>query len=157
MLMSPFRKNEPKIHDARSAGARPPRVPTASMIATGPVTAKMNATTPLTICSPPRSASAAREMGPSLFLLPLEDCGDPLPSADAHRDQRVALLRALELVERFHGEDAARGADRMAERDCAAVRIHAGRIEPEVLRHRHRLGRERLVRFDHVHVRRLQA
>ncbi len=48
MLISPFRKNAPKIHEDRSEGVSPPRAPTARMIATGPEAAKMNATTALT-------------------------------------------------------------------------------------------------------------
>ena len=46
---------------------------------------------------------------------------------------------------------------RVAERDRAAVRVDLRRIEAEVLRHRHRLHRERLVRLDHVHVGGLEA
>jgi hypothetical protein len=42
-VMSPFTKNEPKIHDDRSDSLSPPRAPTARMIATGPEAAKMNA------------------------------------------------------------------------------------------------------------------
>jgi hypothetical protein len=38
------------------------------MIATGPVAAKMNATTPLTACSPPKSASASLKMGSVPFF-----------------------------------------------------------------------------------------
>src|SRR5512138_2096866 len=74
-----------------------------------------------------------------LVLEALEDRRDPLAAADAHGYQRIALLRALQLVQRLDGEDGAGGADRMAERDRAAVRIHLRRIEPEVLGHRHRL------------------
>ena len=48
MLISPFTKKAPNIHDDRSDGASPPRVPTARMIATGPEAAKMNATRPFT-------------------------------------------------------------------------------------------------------------
>ncbi len=48
MLISPFKKNAPKIQEDKSEGASPPRVPTARMIATGPEAAKMNATTALT-------------------------------------------------------------------------------------------------------------
>src|SRR5262245_49185685 len=119
--MSPFRKNEPKSQEAMSDGARPPRVLTARTIATGPVAAKMNATTPLTACSLPRSASACREIRlPLLFLLALEDRCDPLPAANAHRDQRVALLRAFQLVERLDGQDRAGRADRVAKRNRAA-------------------------------------
>src|SRR5207253_7972354 len=81
---------------------------------------------------------------------------DALPTADAHGDERVALLRALQLVERLDGEDAAGGADRMAERYRTAVRVDLRRVEPEVLGHRHRLYGECLVRFDHIHVRGLE-
>src|SRR5438132_6969112 len=45
---------------------------------------------------------------------PLEDRRDALSAADAHGDERVALVGALELVERLDGENAARGTDRMA-------------------------------------------
>ncbi len=47
MLMRPLTKNAPKIHDDRSDGVRPPRVPTARMIATGPEAANAKATSPL--------------------------------------------------------------------------------------------------------------
>ena len=63
MLTRPLRKNAPKIHDDRSEGERPPRVPTARMIATGPEAAKMNATRPLTKYTPPKSASERRDAG----------------------------------------------------------------------------------------------
>src|SRR5258707_177442 len=101
------------------------------------------------MCAKPRAlpAPSARPMR-GLRLRPsnpLEDRGDTLPAADAHGDQRVALLRALELVERLHRQDRAGGADRMAERDRAAVRVDLRRVEAEVLGHRHRLHGERLV------------
>jgi len=54
--MSPLTKNAPKIHDARSDSDRPPRVPTARMIATGPDAAKMKATSALAAYRPPKSA-----------------------------------------------------------------------------------------------------
>src|SRR5260221_591877 len=112
------------------------------------------------MCAQPRAlpAPSARPMR-GLRLRPsnpLEDRGDTLPAADAHGDQRVALLRALELVERLHRQDRAGGADRMAERDRAAVRVDLRRVEAEVLGHRHRLHGERLVRLDDVHVGRLE-
>ena len=47
MLISPLTKNEPNSHDDRSDSLRPPCAPTARMIATGPLAAKMNATSPL--------------------------------------------------------------------------------------------------------------
>src|SRR6185295_11194530 len=62
----------------------------------------------------------------------LEDRGDALTAADAHRHQRIALVGALELVERLHGEDGAGRADRVAEGHRAAVGIHLRRIEAEI-------------------------
>src|SRR5689334_1714342 len=82
----------------------------------------------------------------------LEDRGDALAAADAHGHERVALLRALQLVERLHREDAAGGADRMAERHGAAVRVDLRGIETEIFGHRHRLHGERFVGLDQVHV-----
>ena len=46
-VISPLRKNEPKIHDDRSDSLKPPRAPTARMIATGPEAAKMKPITAL--------------------------------------------------------------------------------------------------------------
>src|SRR4051812_42375551 len=43
-------------------------------------------------------------------LNPFEDGRDALSAADAHGNERIALLRALELVERLDREDAAGGA-----------------------------------------------
>src|SRR5512141_1426360 len=85
-------------------------------------------------------------------LQTLEDGGDALPAADAHGDEPVTAARAREFVEALHGEDRARGADRVAQGHRAAVRVHLRRIEPEVAGHAHRLHREGFVGFDHVHV-----
>ena len=54
------------------------------------------------------------------------------PAADAQRDQRGRLVRALELVERGAEQDRAGRAERMAERDRAAVDVDALRIDPEL-------------------------
>src|SRR6059036_1797296 len=72
MLISPFTKNAPNIHEDKSDGASPPRVPTARMIATGPEAAKMNATRPLTKYTPPKSARTPRKTGdrPRFFCFP---------------------------------------------------------------------------------------
>jgi hypothetical protein len=80
MLMRPLRKNEPKIHDARSAGASPPRVPTASMIATGPVAAKDERDDAVDCLLAAEVGERLPENGVRpLFLLALEDRGDPCP------------------------------------------------------------------------------
>src|SRR5688572_17841454 len=62
MLMSPFTKNAPKIQEARSDSDRPPRVPTARTIATGPEMEKRNATRALAAYTAPKSATAARNV-----------------------------------------------------------------------------------------------
>ena len=48
---------------------------------------------------------------------PLEDGGDALATADAHRHERVAATDPLQLVNGLGGDDRARRTDRMAERD----------------------------------------
>src|SRR5207247_4450681 len=82
----------------------------------------------------------------------LDDGGDPLSAADAHRDERVAPIDARELVHRLNRQDDAGCADRMAKRDGAAVRIHFLRIEAELLADGKRLRGKRLVRFDDVDI-----
>ena len=68
----------------------------------------------------PRPSSRRRS---TETLQPLEHRRDALAAADAHRDQRVAAAGALQLVHRLDREDRAGRADRMAERDRAAVRV----------------------------------
>ena len=55
-------------------------------------------------------------------LDPLDDCGDRLAEADAHAGDPVARLAAFELVQQRRGDTGARRAERVAERDAAAVR-----------------------------------
>src|SRR5512135_1247889 len=80
----------------------------------------------------------------------LDDHGDPLAAADAHRDQAVALAGAMQFVHRLDRQDAPGGSDRVAQGDGAAVRIDLRGVEPEVLADAQRLGRERLVGLDDV-------
>jgi hypothetical protein len=84
--------------------------------------------------------------------LPLEHRRDALAAADAHRHQRVAAAGALQLVQRLGGDEGARAADRVAERDGAAVRVGLGRVELQAARDRDGLGREGFVALDHVHL-----
>src|SRR6185437_15429430 len=63
----------------------------------------------------------------------LEDRGDALPAADAHRHQRVAPADPLQLVQRLDGDQRAGRADRMAERNARAVRVQLRRIEAQFL------------------------
>src|SRR5204862_6754238 len=87
-----------------------------------------------------------------MTLQPLEDRGNALAAADTHRHQPIATTGALQLVERFDGQDASRGANRMAQRDCAPIRVDLLQIEAEVLGHRARLCCECPVWFDALHV-----
>src|SRR3954469_7863844 len=58
--MSVFRQNALKIHEAMSDSERPPRAPTARMIATGPVQAKRKATNAVAAYEVPKSSSTCR-------------------------------------------------------------------------------------------------
>src|SRR5437879_5988301 len=82
----------------------------------------------------------------------LDAHGDAHAAADAERGQ--ALLRAalLHLVEQGHQHARTRRADRMAERDGAAIDVDLGRIPAEILVDRAGLRGEGLVRLDQVEV-----
>src|SRR5881392_3896816 len=77
---------------------------------------------PATTESPPgpRSGRAVKERG-----LALAD-------ADAERREPVAAVAAPELVQECHDEAGAAHAERMPERDRAAVDVHALRVETEL-------------------------
>src|ERR1700722_5432842 len=83
---------------------------------------------------------------------PLEDRGDALAAADTHRGEGVAAADALELVDRFCGDDGVCGADGVAEGDAGAVGVHLGGIQVELLCDGASLGREGFVGFDDVEV-----
>src|SRR5690606_13609861 len=65
----------------------------------------------------------------------LEDGCDALPAADAHGHQRIAPAGAPQFVHGLDGEDGAGGADRMAQRNAAAVGVEFFRIEAEFACH----------------------
>src|ERR1700761_1065784 len=75
---------------------------------------------------------------------------DPLAAADAQRDQAELEVPALHLVEDLGGDRRSGGADRMPERDRAAVGVDPLLVEAEIVDHRERLGGERLVELDHL-------
>src|SRR4029450_8219401 len=83
---------------------------------------------------------------------PLEDGRDALAATDAHGHQGAVSAGAGQLVQRLHGQDAAGRADRVAERDAAAVRVGALRRQLQVAHDRQRLRGERLVDLEHVDV-----
>src|SRR2546427_12955737 len=75
---------------------------------------------------------------------PLDDRRDSLTAADAERREPVALLTLAELVRERERETRARRAERVPERDRAAVHVRLLAVEPKVLLHREVLGREGL-------------
>ncbi len=87
-----------------------------------------------------------------LALDPLDDRGDPLADADAHRGEAVAAAGPAQLVGEHRDEPAAAHPERMAERDRPTVHVHLGGIEPELVDAHERLARERLVELDEIEV-----
>src|SRR6266849_10406010 len=90
------------------------------------------------------------------YLEPFDDAGDGLTEADAHRGDAVARVAALQLGEERRGDAGAGGAERMAERDAAAVRVDVARLvalaERRVLQELEDDRRERLVHLYDPHV-----
>src|SRR5688572_33419091 len=68
-------------------------------------------------------STAARDDGPRERSEGFEDERDPLPTADAHRHEAVALLVPTERVGARDREDGAGRAERVTERDRAAKRV----------------------------------
>src|SRR6266480_1069863 len=89
-------------------------------------------------------------------LQPLDDAGDRLAEADAHRGDAVTRLASLELGDERRGDARTGRAERMPERDAAAVRVHVAGLpalaELCVLQELEHDRRERLVHLDHRHV-----
>src|SRR4029077_18066074 len=77
----------------------------------------------------------------------------------AHRDERVFSAGALQLAGRGQGDARAGGAERVADRDGAAIRVDpaVGEIDFEAAQAGQDLRRERLVDLDHVDVLQRQA
>src|SRR5262245_993776 len=94
-----------------------------------------------------------RALTASSTRLALEQRGDALPDADAKRREAVAAVPATELVQERHHETRTAHPERVAERDRAAVHVHALLVEPELPDDGEALRRERLVQLDEVDVR----
>ena len=73
-------------------------------------------------------------------------------AADAHRHEPSAAAALAELVHELRRELRAGRAERMTERDRAAVDVHLLFVEPEIAHDGHDLRRERLVELDQVDV-----
>src|SRR5215207_9487129 len=103
---------------------------------------------------PPPSPTAN---GRVYLSLSFKDNCDALAAAYARGGETVATAATLQFVERGQNQARARSAERVAERDCAAVDVRLRAVEPEFLLDREVLARERLVDFDEVYVFELQV
>src|SRR5258708_17417373 len=77
---------------------------------------------------------------------------DTHAAADAKGREALLEVAPLHLMEQRHQHTGARGADRVAERDRAAVDVDLGRIPAQVLVDRASLCGKRLVGLDEVEV-----
>ena len=77
----------------------------------------------------PAPITAARRI--SMASDRLEHGGDPLAATDAHGRQRQRLALALQQRRRLAGDPGPAGAERMAERDGAAVEIEAALVDAQ--------------------------
>src|SRR5574338_384505 len=110
---------------------------------------------PLTITTRPSQIPAMSLSARGLE--PLQDRHVRLPAALAHRLQAVAAASALELGEQRRHEAPAGRADRVAERDRAAVHVHLREVRAELLLPGEDDARERLVDLDEVDLVELHA
>src|SRR5262252_1699435 len=85
------------------------------------------------------------------------EAGRAHPAADAHRDDGVAALPALQLVQGGGDLAGARRAERVPERDRAAVHVHALGRQAQLALAVERLRRERLVDLEQVDLIDLEA
>ena len=78
--------------------------------------------------------------------------GDAHAAADAQRREALLGVPLLHLMQQGDQDARARGADRVADGDRAAVDVHLGGVPAEVLVDRQRLGGEGFVGLDQVEV-----
>ena len=85
-------------------------------------------------------------------LVQLEDAGGAHAAADAHGDHAVAGVAALHFAQQRRGELGAGAAQRMAERNGAAVDVHLLGIETERANDGQRLCGKSLIQLDDADV-----
>ena len=93
--------------------------------------------------------------GTALHAFP--DRRNALAAADAHGGNAVAAIDADQFMQQLGDDHRAGCADRVAERDGAAIDVGSGRIEAEALGHRQRLRGKGLVRLDDIDLVQRQA
>src|SRR4030095_9157842 len=84
----------------------------------------------------------------------LDNHRDALSYSDAHGAQRVAPAAALQLIDRGRDEARTRRAERMTERDRAAIRVDVRSVvgNAVIAQYREHLCGEGFVELDHVDV-----
>ena len=82
---------------------------------------------------------------------------DAVAAAEAQRRDAALQVSALQRVEQRRQHAAAARADRVAERDSAAVDVHLRRIDAELVEHGDRLHGERLVQLEEIDVLQIPA
>src|ERR1700730_1013269 len=80
----------------------------------------------------------------------LENRGDTLAAADAHRRERIATSNAVQFVKSLRGDDGARRAYRVTQRNSRTIRVHLIWIQLKLARHRAGLRCKGFIRLDHV-------
>src|SRR5258706_15176110 len=97
-----------------------------------------------------------RKRGTSFWLWsnPFERQRDALPAADAQGGKRALAVTLMQAVPRGQRQPRTRHAERMTERNGAAVRIDVLGVigESELAQHRQRLRGERLVELDQIEI-----
>src|SRR5436309_14800261 len=73
-------------------------------------------------------------------------------AAHAHRHHTVPRLASLHLAEQCGRELRAGAAQRMPQRDCAAVHVYAFQVKPRHLNYRKGLRGEGLIEFDQINL-----
>src|SRR5262249_39172029 len=150
-LRDGFERHAPPRGGARAAPRRPPRrpglgAPAAALADQGPPPRRA---APSATCPSPRKRSCS--------VHALQDRRDPHARPDALRREAVAGPAAPQL-HRDRGDEArSGGAERVADRDRAAVHVHLRGRDPPLAQRRDHLGGEGLVELDAVDLRGLDA
>src|SRR5262249_22210676 len=103
-----------------------------------------------------RTTRMAQLCGPDVSrVLALEQRRLALADTDAQRGQPVPAAAPAQLVEHRHAEARPAHAQRMAQREGAAVQVHPLRVETQLADDGQALRRERLVQLDEVELARV--
>src|SRR5690349_20216161 len=83
---------------------------------------------------------------------PLKESRDTLAAPYAECNESVAPADPLLLIESLDGEDHSTGADRVAQRDAAAMGVSFVHRQVKLADHAERLGCKRLIQLNYIHI-----